>query len=184
MPPLLLAYFQHLSLQRTGRCSKMVGGFTFRSLQSSPLSVAIQPTSSLCPAKRSAHNLMDEQHCPRAPSFLTFFPLCPKCPSPAYPSDNLAPGLPPSSSLSWVLQPMESPHPIHSLCPGCSSIITLTTPYYHNSNVIIIVIATLNVSLFSHQFIVNNGIISILWWKELKPRGVKKIAQGHTASEW
>lgn len=99
----------------------------------------------------------------------------PKCPSPAYPSDNLAPMLPPSNRVPWVLHLMESTHLIHSLCPGCSSIITLTTHYYHNSNIIIIVIATLNVSLFSHQFTMNDSMISILWCRELKPKGVKKL---------
>lgn len=132
---------------------------------------------------RIVYNPTNEQCCPRVPSFLTRFPHSLKCPSRAYPSDNLAPMLPPSSSVPWVLA--NGKHSLDSLVmPGCSSMRTLTTPYYHNSSIIIIVIATLNVSLFSHQFTMNDSMVSILWWRERKPRGVKEVAQGHRDSEW
>lgn len=162
---------RQLSLQRKGRCSKRWVG-----LHSGPFWAF--PSQRL--PGQLAYNPTNEQCCPRAPSFLTYW----QCSSLAYPSDKLAPMLWPLSSVPWVLQPRENTHLIHSLCPGCSSIIILTTPYYHNSNIIIIVIATLNVSLFSHQFTMNDSMISILWWRELRPRGVKEIAQGHRASEW
>lgn len=109
------------------------------------------------------------------------YPL-PKCPCPAYLSGNL------QTSAAFHVQPSLVPaakgdtsH--HSLCLGCSAIPTLTSNSYHNSKIIMIVIATTKYLFIPTSIYYDWYHYLHFMGKRIEACRVKEIAQGHTASE-